>query len=159
MLGWLKTRTLRRIPGNTAEGPAESAPAPAATKPAVQSGEAAIEYIRRGQFHQARDALREAIRRDPGNATHRVNLAYALQQCGEADEARIHLQEAVVLAPESFDAHYMLAGSSEAAGDLEGAARSLRRAVEVNDGFEAAQVDLCRILAQLPAARSEAQLC
>ncbi|KQU69658.1 MULTISPECIES: tetratricopeptide repeat protein [unclassified Rhizobacter] len=106
-----------------------------------------VELLRSGQMLAASQQFREAVAREPGVASHHVNLAYTLQQVGEGVAALDHLRLAVSLDPESLDARYMLAGALETLPDFEGAVEHVRAALALRPDFEAARIDLCRMLA------------
>lgn len=134
--------------------PVAEAAAPVALLDPVDRAAAAADAAQRGvvrlgasDFSGARDAFCEALSLEPDSAAYHVNLAYALQQSGQTDEALPHLREAVALDSRSFDARYMLGAALEEAADLPGAAAQLQAAVALRPEFEPAHADLCRVLA------------
>lgn len=133
--------------------PAE-APAPdgAATETArriraAEAAKAGAALLDAQDFSGACKAFHEALALDAESASHCVNLAYALQQCGLEAEALPHLQQAVMLDPGSFDARYMLSSALEKLPDLFGAAEQLQAAIVLRPEFDQAHADLCRVLA------------
>lgn len=106
-----------------------------------------VAYLKAGKLYAACDAFREAISKNPSVAANYVNLAYCLQQIGQANKALEYLRHAVAIDATSFDAHYMLAGALERSDDLELAAEHLKQAVILQGDFEPARSDLCRVLA------------
>jgi len=113
----------------------------------VDPSKRGVELLKAGQMLAASQQFREAVAREPGVASHHVNLAYALQQIGEGTAAIDHLRLAVSLDPESFDAQYMLVGALEGLPDLDGAVEHARAALALRPDFEAVRIDLCRVLA------------
>jgi len=93
------------------------------------------------------DAFRQALEVEYGTAARQVNLAFALQQAGHHADARYHLQRAVGLDSQSFDAAYMLGCEHERDGDLEEAALALRQALALRPDYVQAHADLGRVLA------------
>lgn len=105
-----------------------------------------VEAIGGGKFFLAATIFRDALKLKPDSSAFHVNLAYALMQSGQNDEARTHLAQALDLDPASFDACYMLGGLSETLGDVPAAVAHLKRAVALDPDFERAHADLCRLL-------------
>lgn len=105
-----------------------------------------VEAIDAGKFFVAATAFRDALKLKPDSAALHVNLAYALMQVEQNEEARTHLEQAVRLDPASFDAHCMSGGLCETLGDVPAAIEHLKRAVALDPGFEPAHADLCRLL-------------
>ena len=139
LLGWLKGGGGRR----------EEEKVPAAAPPPVPaSSRLGIDLVAAGRYAEACDAFRQAIEREPEVAAHRVNLAFALQESGDAVAAVGQLKQATELDATSFDAHYMLGGALEQSGDLADAANALRQAVGLQPAMERAHADLIRVLAR-----------
>ena len=94
-----------------------------------------VTLLAAGDLYGAREAFSEAARLSPRSAANQVNLAYALQQTGAEAEALTHLQLAVSIDAQSFDAHYMLAGVLERLPDLQGAIANLQQALALRPSF------------------------
>lgn len=107
-----------------------------------------IECVRNGRFPEAAAAFAKAVDHDPDAAPARVNLAYALQQCGRESEAVHHLMGAATLDDGSFDAHYMLGLALEVT-DRAQAAHHLQRAWRIRQDLPRAASDLARVLTLL----------
>jgi len=122
-----------------------------AKAPATQDGAAltrsGIGHLNAGDFRRAYEIFKKAADLEPTVAAHQINLAFALQQTGSHELALLHLQRAVGLDGESFDAHYMLGGALERDGDLSRAAEELEVAVKLRPDFAAAYADLARVQA------------
>jgi len=93
------------------------------------------------------EVFRQALEVEHGTAARQVNLAFALQQVGRDADATYHLQRAVGLDSQSFDAAYMLGCAHERDGDLEEAALALRQALALRPDYVQAHADLGRVLA------------
>src|SRR5690606_28747558 len=79
-----------------------------------------IEQHRRGQFDSAAVNFRIAVQVDEASAVYRRNLALALLELGEANEAVDHLRRAVDLDPTFLLAQYDLGRALLAVGDTTG---------------------------------------
>jgi Flp pilus assembly protein TadD len=62
----------------------------------------------------------------PNDPMSRVNLANALREIGDLDQARAHYEAALNIDPDHAEAHQGLAAALEECGDLAGATRHRR---------------------------------
>jgi Flp pilus assembly protein TadD len=76
--------------------------------------------IRSGQYGQAIETLRAAIRNDPNNGLPHYYLGLALDANGNRPQAQGELQEAVRLRPDLTDGYRALAATALRAGDADG---------------------------------------
>ncbi len=90
-----------------------------------------------GAWLAAIDSYRRALLADPGNATACNNLALALAQAGQREEARQVAQQALRLDPRSINSLYLLATLAYEQGELDQACAHAQRAVEIDPGFTA----------------------
>ena len=86
---------------------------------------------RAGQWDDAIRAFREAVARDP-SALSRKNLGAALSQTGHLDEARDHLQAAVVMLPSDAQAWLNLALNLEQSGVMAEAETAYQRVMSLD---------------------------
>lgn len=126
----------------TLDKPTESATDTLATENATQRG---VDLLKQGRYTEACHAFRETLAGNPSAEAH-VNVAYALQQLEQPQEAIEHLTLAVALDPQLFDAQYMLGLALEQAGRFDGAIPALSAAVSLKKDFEQGHADLCRVL-------------
>jgi tetratricopeptide (TPR) repeat protein len=91
--------------------------------------------LARGDLQGAGSRYRAATLADPHDAAAFVNLGYVL--CGQQDfrEARLALEQALVLDPSQFDAHFMLATLAQDLGDMDLAASHLRDVLRLRPDF------------------------
>jgi predicted TPR repeat methyltransferase len=99
-------------------------------------------FAARGEFREAADAFREAVRLDPKYAAAHSNLGLALVQSGSPDEGLAHAQLACDLAPSSAPIRAQLAQALLAAGQLEPALAALE--VAASAGVETETTGLLR---------------
>ena len=91
------------------------------------------------QLHSAMCARRVAAQEPtPATAEEHYNYAIALINQGRFPEAERHLTEAVARVPDADHVHYALALCSGLSGDVRGACRHLRRAIELQPRNRAA---------------------
>ena len=149
LFSWAKRQTVRT------EGKAPTAPEPVATSAVPRAPMAAKEdptkrgvaLLGEGKFLAACEAFKEALAVPPETAAAHVNLAFALEQAGDAESAASHLRRGVELDGQSFDAHYLLGLSLERTSEYDAACASLLNALEISPEFEQAYADLCRVRA------------
>jgi tetratricopeptide (TPR) repeat protein len=104
--------------------------------------------FRAGHYEAAREAFAEALARNPGSVTARVNLATTLGALGRADEARILFEETLEIEPDNRAALFNLAALDESVTPARAAER-YRRLVELEPTDAEAQYRLGVVLAQL----------
>jgi choline-sulfatase len=119
-----------------------SAPPPAAASgprldpkdalPAWRLFEEAVWADARGEHARAAQALRDLVRREPGNPAFVQALAAALRASGQAAQAAEALGGLEAIAPSDPVAWHERALALDAAGDLEEAMRSERRAIALD---------------------------
>lgn len=101
---------------------------------AANNFEAAVKY-----FHNA-------VGLNPGSGETRLKLASAYLRLGELDKAREEFLAADRLRPGNFHIAYNLAGIAMEQNDLEEAENQLRRAIEQNEDFAEAHLQLADLL-------------
>ncbi len=87
-----------------------------------------------GRNAPAVEALREAIRRDPGLLEAHVALGKVLSRAGRDEEAVPVLRRALEIDPASAESHFQLGLIALRRGELESAARSLEAAIAADSG-------------------------
>jgi tetratricopeptide (TPR) repeat protein len=105
-----------------------------------------IGLLLQGDLKGAEYAFRKVTDADPEYADGWINIARALIQEGETEEARPLLERALKLNPRLGRAHFFLAMAQKAAGEYEEAAGSLRKVIEQYPRDRVAQNQLGRLL-------------
>lgn len=102
--------------------------------------------VTRGDAERALADTDAALRIEPSMTAASVNRAAALLELERYEEARATIDAAIPLAtgPDLQRGLYNRAVAREALGDVKGAYADLKRAVELDPGFEAAKVELTR---------------
>ncbi len=90
----------------------------------------------RGDLHEAGLRYRAATLADPCDASAFVNLAYVLCEQQQFQQAQLVLEQALVLDPSQFDAHFMLATLAQDQGDMGRASAHLRELLRLQPGFD-----------------------
>ncbi len=108
----------------------------------------ALVRIRQGDLPMAESLLRDAVKRDPGNAQAHRQFGIALRRRGQDDTGLHHLHEAVELAPYNVGCLTALADALAVRGDLTEAADIARRAVATAPEHPPAHFQLSHILAR-----------
>lgn len=101
--------------------------------------------IKQGDLQGAEEALRTALRRDPGSPRAHYYLAVVLQQTLRSDEAVRELRSTLALAPDDLPALRTLGGVLLTRGDLDGAETIYRKIAALHEEDAAAQLALARI--------------
>jgi tetratricopeptide (TPR) repeat protein len=102
----------------------------------------------RGAYDPAIADLREAVKTDPAKPAIRLDLARVLAEAGRTAEARAEY-DAILKIQADYAPGLTGLGALEArAGDLEAAARHLRRALEAQPEQDEARFDLAQVLDQ-----------
>ncbi len=130
MLKWLKRSAER------AAAPGQDTARAAAAR---QRGNALLDE---GKLEEALQSYREAVALDPGPQG-LVSLGYVLKELGQADEARLALEQATRLDPAQFDATYMLGTLALENQDYQPAIRYFSRALELQASSDMVLRDLC----------------
>ena len=141
----------------------EFAPKRATTRRAL--GEAyvqlGIEYWVQSDQEAAVNAFDQALRADPANVKARVNLGWSFFEAGNLERAIGQFREVLQSAPSSH-AHFNLALSYLAAGDVELAENTYAKAVEIHGTPEGEQVgaanDLLNLIARGIQAEAAAEI-
>ncbi len=94
------------------------------------------------------DALREALRRKPGNSGTAINLGNALKETGALDEALVAYRQALAPGPHQAAAYNNI-GAALMERDTAEAATCFQHAVEADPTFAAAQINLGQALFRL----------
>jgi Flp pilus assembly protein TadD len=105
-----------------------------------------IGLLLQGDLKAAEYAFRRVTEAEPGYADGWLNVGRALIQEGETDAARPFVEKALALQPDLARGHFFQAMIQKAAGDYEGALRSLQRTVEQYPRDRVAQNQIGRIL-------------
>jgi tetratricopeptide (TPR) repeat protein len=92
--------------------------------------------LARGDLQGAGLRYRAATLADPHDAAAFVNLGYVLCEQQDFREARLALEQALVLDPSQFDAHFMLATLAQDQGDMALAASHLREVLRLRPDFD-----------------------
>ena len=101
----------------------------------------------RGQFSEAIQNYREAVRCRPDSATANNALGGALLGAGQVDEAIIYLNASLKAEPQNFDAHYNLGSAFAALEKFAEATEQFRLAVRLNPQDANAEANLGSALA------------
>jgi Tfp pilus assembly protein PilF/predicted aspartyl protease len=108
-------------------------PAPTGAQRATKSIAAdAGRLFTEGKFARARDVYAQALKSAPGDAGLHEGLSLALSRLDNWPQALVEAQKAVADAPQSADAHGLLALSLLRAGQTVGAGRETARALELD---------------------------
>lgn len=83
-----------------------------------------------GNVDEARETYQAALSREPLCVEARLYLALAAMQANQIEEARAELTRALFLEPTLAIGHYLLGQVNERRGDLEGARRAYRNALQ-----------------------------
>ncbi|MAT64068.1 MAG: hypothetical protein CMN57_00290 [Gammaproteobacteria bacterium] len=102
--------------------------APASPQPLVMLGRIALQA---GRYHQAREALEQAVQRDSQDARSLYLLGYACMQQGDPAAAVLHLSAACEVDPELGEAYNRLCAVLGQSGRIMEAARAGERAIEL----------------------------
>ena len=108
--------------------------------------EEGLQLESRGSPAQAAQAFEEALRLDSAYVQARINLVGTYGRLGRFEEAQVHYERALELAPDSEELHVNW-GTLQADRDrLSSAARSFRRALEINPHSADTHADLGLVL-------------
>ena len=105
-----------------------------------------IGLLLQGDLKAAEYAFQRVTEAEPGYADGWLNVGRALIQEGETDAARPFVEKALALQPDLAGGHFFRAMIQKAAGDYEGALRSLQRTVQQYPRDRVAQNQIGRIL-------------
>jgi tetratricopeptide (TPR) repeat protein len=105
--------------------------------------------VREGDAPGAMEALRRELEINPNHFASHLLLGLLLRQDSRNDEARAHVEKALVLRPADPGALYQLALVELASGDLEPARKTLEPLVRGNPGFTEAHVSLATVYYRL----------
>ena len=100
----------------------------------------------RGDHAGAIGELRRAVETDPAKPVLRLDLAKVLGEAGRGDEARAEYEGALRLKPDYAPALVGLGALQAQQGDLDGALRSLTRALEINAEDDEARFNRASVL-------------
>lgn len=107
---------------------------------------ASLALYQLGDYPQAADAAKEAVRLAPHHWAAHVRLAYALARIkGRSKEANAAAKRGLELAPHEPDAHMAAGAVAVAARRREEAAAAFRRALEIDPQNAAAHNELARL--------------
>ncbi|MBV8804404.1 MAG: tetratricopeptide repeat protein, partial [Sinobacteraceae bacterium] len=101
------------------------------------------------QDRDACQALTEAVKYLPGDATAHLNLGNALGRAGRLEEAAASYRQALAIQPDFAEAHNNLGDVQAETGRLAEAAGSFRRAIELRPGLALAHQNLGKTLLRL----------
>jgi tetratricopeptide (TPR) repeat protein len=108
-----------------------------------------LELLARGEFEEARDHLREAIRRGRHMPSTHGGLGLALERLGDMDGAAEQYQTALKIAPKSASNLFGLGRVREAQGRYADARDQFEAGLRLNPNEIPAHVDLGRVLVRL----------
>jgi len=100
----------------------------------------------RGAYDPAIAELRQAVTTDPAKPAIRLDLARVLAEAGHAAEAKAEYNAILTLQADYAPALTGLGALEAGGGDLEAAARHLRRALEIEPTQDEARFDLAEVL-------------
>jgi tetratricopeptide (TPR) repeat protein len=100
----------------------------------------------RGAYDPAISELRQAVTTDPAKPAIRLDLARVLAEAGRAPEARAEYNAILNIQADYAPALTGLGALEASGGDLEAAARHLRRALEIQPDQDEARFDLAQLL-------------
>ena len=100
----------------------------------------------RGDHAGAISELRAAVETDPMKPILRLDLAKVLDEAGRVEDARLEYQAALRAQADYAPALVGLGVLAAKAGDLDAAARHLRRALEIDPTQDRSRLDLARLL-------------
>ncbi|HSF20170.1 MAG TPA: tetratricopeptide repeat protein [Vicinamibacteria bacterium] len=92
-----------------------------------------VAYDALGRNDEALEALREALRVNPGHEDARFNLATLLATSGERREAMHHFRELLQESPDCIECHIRLGNVLRDLGRIDEAIAELERAIELDD--------------------------
>src|SRR5262245_24856187 len=148
-MNWLRkllerTPTPARPAADASQAPAAAPPIDAAT--ALHQGNA---HVDAGRFDEALTSYRLALANDAGSVAARINIAFVLLGKDGAEEAVPLLVEAIALAPDNADAHFMLGSEYLRQKQIARARECLGRAIELQPGLVWAYPALCQATFEL----------
>lgn len=111
--------------------------APALTNARVALG---VALQRQRRTEEAVEVLREAVRLDPENPWAHRNLGACLATMDQLEDAERHLQTATVLNPRDQPSWFGLASAQETLGKIDDADETYRRAVDVDEFSDVAEM-------------------
>lgn len=106
------------------------------------SGSRGNDLLVRGDYKNAAEAYREALKLEPDSAKLHYNLSLALEGLREIEEETREVQEAIYLDPNYAEAHNQLGTLALRAGKLADAERQFRAALELNPRYAEAENNL-----------------
>ncbi len=104
------------------------------------------EFLDVGKPDDAVLAFKSALQESPSAEAH-LNLGYALLEANRLSEAKPHIEHAVRLNPNSFDAQFLLATMAANEADYDTAFDAIESAVKINPDAEVANNLLYRLFA------------
>jgi protein O-GlcNAc transferase len=130
----------------TVEHPAPATETPLDAATALRRGN---EQVAAGHLERAMGCFRQALALDPQSVPARVNLAFAMQGCGQSEQSVPLLLETVAMAPDNADAHFMLGSEYLRQRQLPEAKQRLERAVALRPALIWAYLPLCQATFEL----------
>jgi Flp pilus assembly protein TadD len=120
------------------------------SNPAVEELLARSRFLRNHKrFAESKQFVEEALRLDPKNPNALAGLSLNVLADGRQDEARELALRAIELDPNAWEAYRTLGNYARMAGDMNGAERHLRRAVDANPRDFKGRNRLARLLLEL----------
>lgn len=138
MLNWIKRASRATL------APAESAKGLSAAE-LRSEGNA---WLDKGNLASAELCYRQAVAGAASDVLALINLAFVLQEQQRFEESGHYSLQATELAPDSLDAHFILANSQANQGNSIDAIKSLRHTLTIKPDFEPAFGVLCRVLVE-----------
>jgi Flp pilus assembly protein TadD len=125
----------------------------------LRSGsERGVELLKAGDYDRGISTLESVARRQPNDATARLNLGMALSDQGRLNEALEHLQQVILLSPDDSRGWVALGVARARNKEVTEAVAALRRAVEVDPDDAYARKNLGAMLSEEEATLDEAIL-
>jgi SAM-dependent methyltransferase len=127
-------RKQRRALGRPGAAPVFGSPAGAAPSGKIaKMFDAAVAHHRAGSLVKAERQYRQILDLLPSNADAESRLGAVLMAQGKTNQAIDHLERALALKPDLFEAYANLAQAHAAAGDAESAIHAMSRALELKE--------------------------
>src|ERR1700735_3203759 len=156
MLNWIK-RTIAAKPANAASPIA--APDSAQIRQPQTVKEQGDEHLKAGRYADAERCYRQVMESDGHYPAALINLGFVLREQGRTGEAREVLENAIHIAAEDADSHYLLASILETTGPRDAEVSHLQRAIDLRPDFELARQQLITALVKLGRLAEAAKVC
>jgi tetratricopeptide (TPR) repeat protein len=115
---------------------ADQGPPPMGVARSIELKKQGNALLAQGKLQEAGSRYRAATLANPQDAAAFVNLGYVLCEQQDFQEAQLALEQALVLDPSQFDAHFMLATLAQDLGDMALATSHLRDVLRLRPDFD-----------------------